>query len=148
MKTTLTQIHHLKLSWSISRGRDTYGYNIARLEDSRTGKRYKTCGGGYDMVGTIFADWLSDTYQQELLDIKSMSHYVFDYPAPLYVKPINFLYGMRYDCVKDSVTLDGGCGLESMLKIAEAIGLEIEREYVKTGKKRGQTIGYFAQMNR
>lgn len=53
-KMAFNQIHRLDLTWSTSKARDTYGYNITRLDDSISGKRYKTCGGGYDMIGTVW----------------------------------------------------------------------------------------------
>lgn len=59
----------LSLSWSVSRGRDTYGYNIARLDDRNTGERFRCMGGGYDMVGTVFGDWLEKTFQSELTEL-------------------------------------------------------------------------------
>ncbi len=61
MTTTL-----LSLSWGTSRGRETYGYNIARLVDTSTGKRFRCTGGGYDMQGTVFGEWLQETYQPAL----------------------------------------------------------------------------------
>ena len=125
----MKNITHLKLSWSVSRGRDTYGYNICRLDDGSTGKRYKCNGGGYDMAGTVFGEWLADVYQAEL---KAAGNVVTD------------MYGARN--YLDSVQLDGACGLESMLRIAEAIGLEVEREYVKKGVNRGRTIGWYVSM--
>lgn len=45
----MKNIKRLALSWSVSRGRDTYGYNICRLDDTSTGERFKCMGGGYDM---------------------------------------------------------------------------------------------------
>jgi len=57
---------YLALSWSVSRGRDTYGYNICRLDVEHGGKRYRCNRGGYDMVGTVVADWLCGTYQERL----------------------------------------------------------------------------------
>lgn len=65
---------YLDLSWSTSRGRDTYGWNICRLDDTSTGKRYRCNGGGYDMAGTVFADWMQATYQQELRAISDRAH--------------------------------------------------------------------------
>lgn len=123
-------ITHLKLSWSISKGRDTEGYNICRLDDNNTGKRYKCMGGGYDMTGTVFGQWLADVYQAELQAAGSA---------------VTGLYGARSKA-DGSVSLDGACGLECMLEIAEAIGLEVEREYVKTGRNKGQTIGWYVSM--
>jgi hypothetical protein len=147
MKTTFP-IHHLKISWSTSKGRETYGYNICRLDDSLTGKRYKTCGGGYDMNGTVFADWLQDCFQSELMALKDRAYYVDDgHSLSTPARPASF-YGM-YDNTrskKGNITLDGGCGLESIIKIAKAIGLEIQRECIQTGKRRGETIGWYVQM--
>lgn len=129
-------ITHLKLSWSVSKGRDTDGYNICRLDDNNTGKRYKCNGGGYDMVGTCFGQWLADVYQEQL---QAAGKVVTD----LYGAKVYNSGAPNYDT---RVSLDGACGFESMLKIAEAIGLEVEREYVKKGRNRGQTIGYYVQM--
>lgn len=43
----------LEFQTSVSRGADTYGYNIVRLVDTHyNGKAYKCMGGGYDMHGT------------------------------------------------------------------------------------------------
>ena len=121
------QINKLTLSWSTSKGRDTYGYNICRLDDRNNGKRFRCMGGGYDMIGTVFGDWLETYYQNEL--------------EKLYETKFS---GMRK--LKHKVSLDGACGIESMIKIAEAIGLEIERDYIAKGRRRGETIGWFVQM--
>ena len=113
------QINHLVLSWSVSKGRDTYGYNICRLDDRNNGKRYRTMGGGYDMIGTVFGDWLETCYQEELMQIKDQSdrfynerHYLNDNSEK------GTFYGMTYNKVKDCVSLDGACGIESIIRIA------------------------------
>ena len=141
------QINKLTLSWSTSKGRDTYGYNICRLDDRNNGKRFRCMGGGYDMIGTVFGDWLETYYQKELMAIKDRSdrfyndrHYLNDNSEK------DTFYGMTYNQVKDYVHLDGACGIESMIRIAEAIGLEIERDYIAKGRRRGETIGWFVQM--
>ena len=123
----MNNLTHLTLSWSVSKGRDTYGYNICHLDDGNTGKRYKCLGGGYDMTGTVFGDWLKDVYQAEL---QAHRHVVTG------------MYGARS---KDdgSVSLDGAYGFECMLDIARVIGLDVEREYVKKGVNRGNTIGWY-----
>lgn len=123
------QINHLSLSWSVSKGANTYGYNICRLDDRNNGKRFRCLGGGYDMIGTVFGEWLQHYYQSELLKIKDGD-----------------FYGMTYRADKNHVTLDGACGIDSMMRIAEAIGLEVERDYIATGRRRGETIGWFIQM--
>ena len=37
----------------------------------------------------------------------------------------------------------GVFGLECMIRIAEAIGLDVERDYIARGRRRGETIGWF-----
>lgn len=138
------QIHHLAITWSTSKGRDTYGYNICRLDDRDTGKRYRTCGGGYDMIGTVFGDWLEDYYQAELMTkIKELmtNPDAFEdcgYAVKGYLK-FPGLYGMTYNTNTGKVALDGACGISSMIAIAEALGLEVQWE----GNRKGHTIGYY-----
>lgn len=135
-------INYLAISWSVSRGQDTYGYNICRLDDRNNGKRYRTCGGGYDMVGTVFGDWLADVYQTRLVAyVKSRKAELADcgYSVPGYFCLAN-VYGLTYNENKvQKVTLDGACGIDSMQHIADAIGLEFQWE----GNKKGHTLGYF-----
>jgi hypothetical protein len=139
-----SKINHLSLSWSTSRGRDTYGYNICRLDDRNNGERFKCMGGGYDMVGTVFAQWLTATYQPELLALKDRANYVFPLEgAPRPANRENSFYGMTYHEKGERVYLDGACGLDCMIRIAEAIGLEVEREYIAKGRRRGETIGWY-----
>ena len=129
----------LSVSWGVSRGRDTYGYNICRLDDQATGKRYRCMGGGYDMVGTVFGDWLQDRYQDRLREISPEAYYVYNVENEGQELTTNRdgLYGMyRYE--DGSVRLDGGCGLEAMRQIAIALGLELQR----THDRRGNTTGW------
>lgn len=120
--------NYLALSWSTSRGRDTYGYNICRLDDRATDKRYKCMGGGYDMVGTNVGHWLATEYQDRLLAAGSA---------------VTSLYGARrgaWDGKPDSVQLDGACGVECMIKIAAAIGVRVAPFY---NKRTRRNDGYF-----
>lgn len=134
----------LALSWSVSRGRDTYGYNICRLDDTSTGERFKCMGGGYDMRGYVFGSWLESCYQDRLVKLR--------YRASCFIKTGEMtrandrpdrLYGMAYIVEDDRVSLDGSCGLECMIRIAEAIGLEVERDYIVKGRRRGETVGWY-----
>ena len=59
----------LTVKHSISKARDTFGYNRITLIDQATGKRCVTVGGGYDMLGTCFGDYLKQNHQMELLAI-------------------------------------------------------------------------------
>ena len=134
-------INRLALSWSVSRGRDTYGYNICRLDSRNSGRRYRCSGGGYDMVGTVLGDFLECEYQD---DLKAL---VADLPKVPYgstsrlqiaesVNPSFYGLTIRPD---GSVCLDGACGFDSMRRIARALGLSLETE---TNKK-GHAVAYY-----
>lgn len=105
---------NLKIKFSVSRGRETYGWNIISLWDK--GTKYSTCGGGYDMTGSVFGQWLTANYLEEII-------------SKLKPHEEGGLYGFhRY---KDKYRLDGACGLDSMITIAKAIGLGVQCCYHK-----------------
>lgn len=140
----MKNIKRLALSWSVSRGRDTYGYNICRLDDTSTGERFKCMGGGYDMQGTVFGSWLEACYQDRLVELKDRANYFFKTgEMPRANDRPDRLYGMAYIVEDDRISLDGSCGLECMIRIAEAIGLEVERDYIAKGRRRGETVGWY-----
>ena len=135
-------LNHLVMSWSISRGRDTYGYNICRLDDRNNAKRYRCSGGGYDMQGTVFGDWLSDVFQADLLKLFStMPNVDCGYGVAGY-KKIESLYGLTL-APNGKVSCNGACGLSSMIAIAEAIGLEIEMEYDLRPRGKQGLLGFY-----
>ena len=141
----------LTLSWSVSRGQNTCGWNICRLDDNYTGKRFRTCGGGYDMVGSVLGQWLTERYQDRLQAIgdRASSYYskaggykthrVAGSSLPFGDIDRAYHYGMTRNDDTGRVSLDGACGVETMLDIANAIGLQITRN----SDKRGRTIGFF-----
>ena len=144
-------IKQLILKHSISRAKETYGYDRVTLTDTITGKKYSTVGGGYDMAATVFSEWLQDNCQTDLLKITRLAYYVYDGIRltkatdwqPLH-EHVNLdlhgsLYGMTYHVVSDTVTLDGECGLDCMLTIAKTIGLGIQRQV----DNKGRLIGFF-----
>lgn len=138
------KITHLSLSWSVSRGKETYGYNICRLDDLQKGERFKCMGGGYDMLGTVFASWLVANYADRLLALKDRAHYILPVGAAPRSNPReDSFYGLTYIEADDRVNIDGACGIDCVQKIAREIGLEIEREYITKGRRRGDTIGWF-----
>lgn len=140
----MKNIKRLALTWAVSLSRDTYGFSICRLDDTSTGERFKCMGGGYDMQGTVFGEWLAANYQPELLAIKERASYIFPLEgAPRPANREDSLYGMRYHENHPAITLDGACGLNSMIRIAEAIGLKVERDYIKKGLRRGETLGWY-----
>lgn len=112
---------YLAFKWTVSRGRDTYGYNICTLTDPNGGK-YRCNGGGYDMQGTVFAQWLTENYKDRLAALAERKRQSDDCA----------FYGLTVR--PDSWYLDGGCGLSCMETIAKAIGLVIAGDYRrKTG---------------
>lgn len=145
--------HHLTITYGTSRGADTYGYTLVTLRENGH-KKASTCGGGYDMRGTVFADWLQQEYQERLLAIAKRGKFkrvVWNGKsgdASKYTNPDadkrEALYGASYYSKGSEdwetkklkparVTLDGGCGFSSIQRIAEAIGLIIQT--VDAGKK-------------
>lgn len=145
------QTNFLALSWATSRGRDTYGYNICRLDDRETGQRFRCMGGGYDMIGTVLGQWLSTTYGDRLKDIAHLAAAVYLYDADGKYQERregtnpDRLYGLWSEYVAvhapanlRRVSMDGACGVSSMLRIAEALGLSLS---CVTNRK-GHTTGY------
>ena len=127
-------LKRLDLSWSTSRGQDTYGYNICRLDDSR--KRYRCMGGGYDMIGTVFGDWLADMYAPEITALFDTRASVDAEYAVKGYRKIPDLYGVTMS-PDGKVHYDGACGIESMIRIAEAIGLQVQQTYSRKGRTTG-----------
>jgi len=133
---TTKQLH---FKWTVSRGRDTYGYNICTLlvDGEKVGK----CnGGGYDMQGTSFAQWLQNNYQHELLQLFSnqlqqlksnpnAESYLSKKQKTIYTYQTGFYGAHLYHNTatnESRVTLDGACGFESIKQVAEAIGIKLK----------------------
>jgi hypothetical protein len=135
------KIHHLSISWAISRGRDTYGYNICRLDDNVTKHRFRCLGGGYDMIGTVLGEWFEATYQDKLKDLVTSIEMVdAGYAAKGYKKSVKGLYGLT-ERPDGTVILEGSCGQSSMQTIIEACGFTVGRD----GNKKGHTVGFFVR---
>lgn len=59
----------LEIKWTVSRARDTSGYNVCTLYvDGRKAARCN--GGGYDMKGTVLGNWLASAFADRLLKLK------------------------------------------------------------------------------
>ena len=99
------------------------------------------------MIGTVFGEWLEANYQKELLNIQGNAFMIWSAKfGRIENEGYNRFYGMTHDQGQNRVYLDGACGIESMIRIAEAIGLDVERDYIAKGRRRGETIGWFVQM--
>lgn len=58
----------LEFKWGVSRGRDSYGYNICSLYVN--GDKVSSCnGGGYDMKGTALGNWVAKAFAKRLTRI-------------------------------------------------------------------------------
>lgn len=127
----------LQYSQSVSRGRETYGYNIIKLTDTTTGKTYKTCGGGYDMLGTVLAEWMGDNIQRNLheyLTFKSMQP--GDYcTSGMTAEEKGWPYGCSIGKDSNMAWMDGAVGQSSVTKILEAIGCVVQSSGYTKGKK-------------
>ena len=148
----MNNIKHLTVKWSISRGQETYGYNICKVIDNSTnGKVYKCTGSGYDMLGTSLAQWVQDVYQPELMSSseKAYNHYNNACSVGKFRKEESGFYGMTAVYEKDgglsNVTLDGGCGINSIERvIKEVLNLTLERVYSYDRKGRvKEVIGFY-----
>ncbi len=59
----------LYFKWTVSRGRDTYGYNICTLYVD--GDKVSRCnGGGYDMEGTCLGEYIANAFKDRLLKLR------------------------------------------------------------------------------
>ncbi len=137
-------MYSLTFKWTVSRGQDTYGYNICSLWVDRI--KVSSCnGGGYDMQGTAFAEWFQKAFQKELCTKVSYHAKAFyectakgKFMTRLDDPPKGWtgrtkLYGVSAWLYKDGeawkihhVSMDGGCGFESMKRIAEALGFGLQ----------------------
>jgi hypothetical protein len=127
----------LVFKWTTSRGQDTYGYNICSLYVNDK-KVNSNCGGGYDMQGTAFGEYLTANYKDQLRefakeDIKKGTWDKKSIETRYHTSEVNGLYGLIYSSFtdhkgkrKEYLYCDGACGMGSMRKIAEALNLELE----------------------
>jgi len=137
----------LEFRWTVSKGRNTYGYNICSLWVD--GVKVSSCnGGGYDMQGTAYAEWLQAEFQDRLTkpDIADQADWTIESEKTNIRKYTGdrIFYGMGLNIYKTSrrIVLDGGCGMDSMKRIAEAIGITLQ--YVRT-KGKDNTV-YLAEI--
>jgi hypothetical protein len=96
------------------------GYNGARIGLWENGKRVAYAGGGgYDMTGKVFGNWLALNYQNNLRTSAQ----------------VKMQYGVSEN--GKSVILDGACGIDSMIKIANCLNLLV---FVKDTTKDSKII--------
>ena len=127
----------LEFRWTTSRARESYGWNICTLYFN--GKKVaSTRGGGYDMKGTALGNWAMEQFQERLQDIAHLAYSNYARIEKAYVdipriQGAATLYGMTtqwtgmdLDRKPQHVSLDGGCGWESVINVLKKIGVQVE----------------------
>ena len=125
----------LEIKWSISRGRDTYGYNICSLYVY--GQKVTDCnGGGYNMIGTVIGELVTALFGAELSELSMSADLTNHHSDGREIKFHNPKYGGRYesDCYglytsdydnNRKVGINGGCGERSVGNVLNAIGYDL-----------------------
>ncbi len=139
----------LEFTWTTSKARDTYGYNIVTLYVD--GKKVSSCnGGGYDMKGTVLGNYIAETFPDRLLKLTKEFYGLtfhdpnFD-PGKIVIdgETINERekagktvgldrYQAFYSASSKLPTknhtvplLNGACGFSSMENVIKAIGMQL-----------------------
>ena len=140
----------LRFKWTVSRGRDTYGYNICSLWID--GQKVSSCnGGGYDMKGTALGDWMALEFKDKLVTL-TKEFYGLSFHDPNYDPSKAIIAGQtveerekegksigleRYQAFHGASSkiptdkhiiplLHGACGFSSMERVLNAIGYKLE----------------------
>ena len=103
----------LEERWSVSKGRETYGYNICSLWYGNI--KVATCnGGGYDMQSTSISNFINLYFQDRLNSITSE----------------NFEYGLCKN-VDGNNYISYGIGTNAINKIIQHCGMSVRVNEVK-----------------
>lgn len=118
----------LKFKWTVSRGRDTYGYNICSLYVD--GNKVSSCnGGGYDMQGAALANWMEEEFQEKIQKLPSncgsMDNSKGFYCLSFYNTKTHKKQH-RFSKHVEKAHIDGACGFSSVERILNAIGYKLE----------------------
>lgn len=120
--------YNLEFKWTVSRGRDTYGYNICTLYVN--GNRAARCnGGGYDMEGTVLGNWIAATFPDDLRKLTT-EFYGLTFHDP------NFDPGKAV--VKGETVFDGpadGKTVEQLEKEGKSFGLDRYQAFYSASSK-------------
>jgi len=113
----------MTIKWTTSTERETEGWNICTLYDG-TRKVARCIGGGYDMIGTVWGNYIAEEFAPRLALIQDRVWYrwINNQLQETHLFNPTALYGFSTDHDGKPV-IDGACGIESVLQIAEAIGV-------------------------
>lgn len=114
----------IEFKWSVSRGYNTYGYNICRVYIDGQKTKHAVNGGGYDMRGAAFSGWIKEIFSDELKKLDSSKFYGLSFWNEKTKK-----YQKRFskNC---RVYVDGACGFNCMGAILHHLGYTMK--YIKT----------------
>lgn len=117
----------LTLKWGVSRGVNSYGYILCTLYANGK-KEIQTNGVGYDMAGTVLGSYLKRYYLPRIIKLKGNHGGMDDGTGYYGLMYYHATTGERSKTYKDGygVSLDDACGWSAMVRIADAIGLNIE----------------------
>ena len=150
MDTSVHMNRTLAVNFGTSRGQDTYGYSIVTLTDGLTGEKCRAIGGGYDLIGTVFGEWL-----QHCLKTNTFLRQAFAKGVAQELKkyPDDRLYGLNMktrkgkdgwvkaklnrEILNGDFHLDGGCGCNLMEQFAKMCGLNVKSLYIRAETRRG-----------
>ncbi len=134
----------LKFKYTVSKGQNTYGYNIVSLYANGE-KVASTCGGGYDMKGTVLANYIIANFKDRLKALVS-NHGSMDDGTGFY--GLSFHDKITYESHKtykegDNIYLDGACGISAIERIAKEINLDLTSTKISKND-----YGYFLTDNK
>ena len=119
----------LKFTWTVSRGNETYGYNIVTLYAD--GVRVARCnGGGYDMEGTCLGEFVAAAFPERLLALEreyyGLSFHDPDFdPGKAVLERPDLVFGGK-----------PGETVEEREKAGKSIGLERYQAFYQASTKR------------
>lgn len=148
-----SDVKTFEVKWTVSRGRETYGWNICTLWNAPLwGKRKALArcnGGNYDMEGTVWGTWLETTFPDRLRKL-TKEYYGLTFHDPEYdpgtcvlddgrtvqeAEAAGDSFGLdRYRAFYGASSkvpterhriplIDGACGCRSMEELGRAIGV-------------------------
>ena len=121
----------VEIRCTVSRGRETYGYNIISLY--LNGVKESSCmHGGYDMAGTCLGMYMKDTYADDLQKVNCKDLYGFQHINTKTHRP------QRRGSKNSYVSLDGGCGWNCMTEVLGRLGWGLRY----SGEAKNRTMYY------
>ena len=122
--------YSLVFTWGTSRGQDTYGYTTVSCKFNNEKMGYCS-GGGYDMKGTVFAQFVDKMFHEELKRCSTKGHYGFSF----YNKKTRKSQTQWSSNCYDTEFLDGGCGFNCIQKVfRDKLGYNIKFVHESSNK--------------